>query len=71
MPEMCTAQELVEQLLVAVGLSEADRFRHAGVRLVPSRDRLDEDVFLIFGARLCPEDSCLESAALLRSIPAE
>jgi len=39
----------VEELLVALGLSDAERFRHAGVKVVPNQDdMMDEEVFMFF-----------------------
>jgi signal transduction histidine kinase len=39
----------VEELLVLLGLSDAERFRHAGVKVVPDQeDMMDEEVFMFF-----------------------
>jgi hypothetical protein len=40
--------EMVTQLLVAVGLSDAERFRHSGVKVTPQHENMDEDVFMLF-----------------------
>merc|ERR1711908_14440 len=41
----------VEEFLVAVGLSDAERFRHAGVKVVPNQDdMMDEEVFMLWSS---------------------